>query len=339
VRNRIAGYDLIRSLCFLAIFLYHIVNRQASDVAVLVTFKTFMAIALSLLGFMSAVLLSGRKSNPGVFLARRLARIYIPLVLCLSCVLVLHSLSGKEVVEREALLHLLGLSAFLDLVGVQRSSAIGQGLWFVTTIIVLYFLIPVLELLLRGRGGLRNLIGLAAACTALNFALSGTENIFTVVMAFSFGIYLAVNYRMEGLINIRLSHSFLLSIGMFSIGWMMIKFFDAWHPLPQVFLPFVAVAVFPLLLTAGSRLPSFLAAGSAFFAGLSYEFYILHFYFINDGFREFFKVDVGLFSHIVISFAVTFMLSFFISRIAAYLVSRANRYLSEAQGEPTRQDA
>jgi peptidoglycan/LPS O-acetylase OafA/YrhL len=286
-----------------------------------------MVAAVSILGFISSVLLSEKDIGTGTFLVRRLTRIYIPLTLCLMTILIVHALVGKSVTGQHTILHLLGFTAFFKLFDVKSTSTIGHGLWFVTTIIIMYFLLPVLHYLFRRPAGLRNFLGVVVACTALNYSLAGTENIFTVVTTFSLGAYLGVNRRIEGLLSMSPVRFIFFGIVLFTLLSAMIWFFDAWHPLPQLVASLSPLAFVPLSFAVAAKLPPFLIAGTTLFAGLSYEFYILHFYFINEGFHELFKVNIGLLGHTIIAFTVVFLLSFVLSRIGSFLISRANLYL------------
>ena len=325
--NRVAGFDLIRSLSLILIFLYHIVNRQVANPGVLLIVKTAMVVAVSILGFISSVLLSEKDVGTGTFLVRRLARIYIPLALCLMTILIVHALDGKSVTGQHTILHLLGLTAFFKLFDVKSTSTIGHGLWFVTTIIIMYFLLPVFHYLFRRPAGLRNFLGVVVACTAINYGLAGTESIFAVVTAFSLGAYLSVNQGIEGLLSMSPVRFIFFGIVLFALLSAMIWFFDAWHPLPQLIASLSTLAFVPLSFYVAAKLPPFLIAGTTLFAGLSYEFYILHFYFINEGFHELFKVNVGLLGHTIIAFTVVFLLSFVLSRIGYFLFNRANSHL------------
>ena len=134
--NRIAGYDFIRSFSFFFIYLHHIVHRQVFQDYIVIIVKTLAAISICLLGFISSVLLTSKHLEPGIFLIRRLTRIYIPLILCLTLVMLIHAFIGKNPMQKDAVLHLMGLSAFFDLLGVKNRATIGQGLWFISTIIV-----------------------------------------------------------------------------------------------------------------------------------------------------------------------------------------------------------
>ena len=61
IDKRDFGYDLIRTFAILCIFLYHILNRQASNPVVLITINSLTVVSLSLLGFISAALLSSNQ--------------------------------------------------------------------------------------------------------------------------------------------------------------------------------------------------------------------------------------------------------------------------------------
>ena len=112
-----------------------------------------------------------------------------------------------------------------------------------------------------------------------------------------------------------------------------VRLFGEWNYWSQLIFSISPLAIFPFLFRASSKLPALLLTGSALFASVSYEFYILHFYFINEGFHEFIKLNVGCFGHILIAFAVVFSLSYPLSRVATSLISKVNQYLcSPASG-------
>jgi peptidoglycan/LPS O-acetylase OafA/YrhL len=126
IAKRDFGYDLIRTFAILCIFLYHILNRQASNPVVLITINSLLVVSLSLLGFISAALLSDKSNiDFGTFLVKRLTRIYLPLILCLTVVLILHAWIGKTQIGQQVLLHFMGLTAFFKLLGVENKTSIG----------------------------------------------------------------------------------------------------------------------------------------------------------------------------------------------------------------------
>ena len=326
MEKRFAGYNLIRSIAFISIFLYHITLRQVENAVVQVVIGTSAAISISLFGFISSVLLSEKETSSGVFLIRRLTRIYVPLILCLMTVLGLHALVGQFSFGRGELLHLLGFSAFLKILRVDHQTVIGSGLWFVTTIVVMYFLLPVLQQLFRHEKRLWNLLGFIAVCTLLNFTI-GAENIFTLAIAFAIGVYFSVNRWIEKLEVMRFSYSIPCALAMYMFMLFMIFTFDPWSPLPQLVFSISAIAFMPVIFKLAAHLPRWMVVASTLFSSLSYEFYILHFYFINEGFNTFFKLRVGVVAQIGIAFSVVFILSFILSRIGFVLSRKINSYL------------
>jgi peptidoglycan/LPS O-acetylase OafA/YrhL len=110
VIKRIEGYDFIRSITILTVFLAHVLDKQTTNKAVLLTIRSLSpGLTMSLLGFISAVLLSAKEYDFGTFLVKRFTRIYISLSFCLIVVLVAHALLGKKVITQHALLHFMGL--------------------------------------------------------------------------------------------------------------------------------------------------------------------------------------------------------------------------------------
>ena len=97
MNDRIAGYDFIRSIAILIVFLGHILEKQATSDAVLLAVRSLSpGLTMSLLGFISAALLSQKERNSGTFLVRRFTRVYIPLGMCLLAVLCAHALLAKK---------------------------------------------------------------------------------------------------------------------------------------------------------------------------------------------------------------------------------------------------
>lgn len=324
--NRAVGFDLIRTSAILCIFIYHIVNRQASNPSALLLVNTLVMVSLALLGFISARLLSVADIQWGPFLIKRLTRIYIPLILCLTAILALQAVLGMSQIGQQVLLHFMGLTAFFKLLGVASSATIGFGLWFITVIVGLYLFLPALKTLLEHRNGLWHLFGIIAVCTGLDSVMWGTENIWTVVTAFALGMYANISpwfarWDEEPTAYFLAASAALLCV----IAWAISS--DAPRALPHVLSALSPVVLCPLFFRLASVLPRPTVSASAFFAGVSYEFYILHFYFINEGFGVFFRIDVGMGGQMLISFIAVLLLSFFISRAAFKIRTSVVTYL------------
>jgi len=324
--HRIEGYDLIRSFAILTVFLGHILNRQTDGVIRLAVSSLSPGLTMSLLGFISAALLSTKKQDFGPFLVRRFTRIYIPLFLCLSIVLVIHAFIGKHVVSQHTLLHLMGLSAFFSLFLVENRSTVGDGLWFITAIMAMYLLLPLLSTLFRHRNGLLHLAAAIVACTALNFLMYSTSATWNVVISFSLGVYLGVNGRLE-----RVSRTGIVFPLVFSAGLATMAALATVKILPYavrgLLFPLYPLAFVPLFFFIAKSLPKSVTRAATFFAGLSYGFYILHFYFINDGLRDLFPESLNLPSQIGIGFGITLVLAYVLSVVASRLRRAADGYL------------
>ncbi len=85
-----------------------------------------------------------------------------------------------------------------------------------------------------------------------------------------------------------------------------------------------------MLFAVSQKLPKPILVASGVFAGLSYEFYILHFYFINDRFNDFFAASTPLYGQAIIAFVITFILAYVISKGAARFKQVADNYLLES---------
>ncbi len=330
MNKRIEGYDFIRSLAIFIVFMAHILDKQSTNGAVLLGVHSLSpGITMSLLGFLSAVLLSPREYDLGSFLIKRFTRIYISLIFCLIVILCAHALLGKKVINQHMLLHVIGLSAFFDFFLVQNKATIGSGLWFITAIVIMYLVLPLLQKLFRHPHKLVHLILFITVCSVLNFLMYGTAQIWNVFISFAVGVYLGVNGYTRRLIDPE--PGMLLLILASSITLLIVQVLSTAHVLPGViqgglvvFYPLVFV---PLLFAVSKKLPTLIVTASSFFAGLSYEFYILHFYFINEGFKDFFPATTPLVGQIIIAFVITFVLAYVISKCASWSRAAADKYL------------
>jgi peptidoglycan/LPS O-acetylase OafA/YrhL len=325
--KREEGYDLIRTIAILIVFLGHILGKQSNNETVLLAFESLSpGLTMSLLGFISAVLLSAKKYDFGSFLVKRFTRIYISLLLCLSVVLIAHSFLGKNVITQHTLLHLMGLSAFFELFLVENKSTIGGGLWFITAIVLMYLVFPLLQDLFRHRRGLLHLVLFVLACTLAHFVMYGTQSIWNVIISFSVGVYLGVNghtgrLSSAGAIQPLVFALFLITIAVLSTASVIP------YSIRGLLFALYPLAFVPLLIAISRKLPRTVLYLSNFFAGLSYEFYILHFYLINEGFADFFPASTPIVGQIFISFCTTFIFAYIISRIALRTRKVIDRYL------------
>jgi peptidoglycan/LPS O-acetylase OafA/YrhL len=331
-KNRIESFDLIRSFCILTVFLGHILNEQlVNPLALLAVRSLSPGLTMSLLGFISGALLSRTQDDFGTFLVRRFTRIYAPLFVCLGFVLLIHALMGKHVASQHALLHLFGLSGLFEVFLVSNKATIGGGLWFITAILMMYLLLPLLATVFRHRNGLVHLVLIVVGCTALQFLTYGTQSLWNVVISFCVGLFLGVNGRLEPMrrnariaIAVPFSASLIVICALATAGVLP-------SSIRSMLFAFYPLAFVPCFVLLSDRLPKSVMKTAVLFSGLSYEFYILHFYFINDNFYEVFPRSVGLLGHLIIAFIATLTLSVIFSRIASRAGRSVNKYLLSAE--------
>jgi hypothetical protein len=321
------GYDVIRALVILVVFLHHILNRQPFNSYLLASIYACGTIGMSLLGFLSASLLSPKEEDYGSFLLKRFSRIYLPLFLCLGAVLILHTLIGKVIISQHTLLHVMGLTLFFKLLGVKANSTIGHGLWFVTIIIVMYLILPLLKFLFNHPNRLGHLVGIVLLFTGLDYVLWGSENAWNVAVGFTVGVYLSISGRQGDVFGrIKPIQGVMASLALVALTALSLRG-DFLFPVHKLFYVLYPIAFIPILMSLADRLPIIFQKGFIVFSTLSFEFYILHFYFVNEGYRDFFPVSISLIDQIIISFLTTLLLAYIFSRIASLLREKVLFYL------------
>jgi peptidoglycan/LPS O-acetylase OafA/YrhL len=335
--KRIEGYDLIRSFAILVVFLGHAFKHSTNEVIFLGTRSLSPGLTMSLLGFISAALLSTREYEFGSFLIKRFTRIYSSLIVCLMVILTLHALLGKKVMElshaghvmaQHTLFHFMGMSAFFGLFEVDSEVTIGPGLWFITVIVVLYLVFPLLQKVFRHPRGLVHLVLFVALCTMLNFVVYGGQAMWNVVISFAVGVYCGVHGHTTRLTDAEARIRIPL-LG--CVGLLVLSVLSTAHVLPtpvrSLLFAFYPLAFVPVLFAVSRKLPNPILMASSVFAGLSYEFYILHFYFVNDGFEDFFPASIPLYGQAAIAFVITVVLAYVLSKGASWLKQVADKYL------------
>ena len=330
--KRIEGYDFIRSVAILIVFLGHILqieDRDGNAWLVIHALSLSSGMAMSLLGFISAVLLSDTEYDYGAFLVRRFTRIFIPLACCLSIMLAAHALLGKKIVTTHVLFHYLGLSAFFDVFGITNKATIGRGLWFITAIMIMYLIFPLLQKLFRHPRGFIHLTMIVIMCTALNYFIYAQSS-WNVFVSFSLGVYLSINGKISQLIEKETIVPFIGAAGLIAIS-ILIYYKIIPNEIKYFFYTFYPLFYVPILFMIAKRLPALLLAFSTFFASLSYEFYILHFYFINKEYQDIINFSSSLYAKMLISFLTTLVLACIVSKYASRLRKAANDYLLAVQ--------
>ena len=335
--KRIEGYDFIRSFAILIVFLGHAFKHSTNEVIFLGTRSLSPGLTMSLLGFISAALLSARDDDFGAFLIKRFTRIYSSLMFCLIVVLTIHALLGKKVMElshaghvmaQHTLFHFMGMSAWFGLFEVESEVTIGPGLWFITVIILMYLVLPILRKLFQHPRGLIHVVLFVALCMMLNFVTYGGQAMWNVIISFAVGVYCGVNGYTTRLTDAG-ARMVVPLVG--CIGLLTVAALSTAHVLPtsirSLLFAIYPLAFIPVLFAVSQKLPKPILVASSVFAGLSYEFYILHFYFINDGFKDFFPAATPLYGQAIIAFVITVSLAYVISKGAGRFKQMADNYL------------
>jgi peptidoglycan/LPS O-acetylase OafA/YrhL len=332
--RRIEAYDLARTFAIVFVFLGHIIITQTTVFPLKVVFASFSpGLSMSLLGFVSAALLSARDEETGTFLIKRFTRIYIPLFVCLIVVLVMQSFLGTSKINTDTAVHFLGLSGVYSLLSHANNASVGQGLWFVTVILVMYLLLPLLKRLFKHRRGLVHLLIIIALSLVANHWLEAA-GAWNVVIAFCIGTYFGVTGRLEGLS--RKPAGLYIGLAVCLLGLCALasaKVIPFWFR--GVLFPFYPVVFVPLFFLLARVLPRPVITASAFFAAVSYEFYILHFYFTNRDFSDLFGPSIRMAWEIPISFVLTLVVSCVLFVVGSGIRRVADAYfLGEGGREP-----
>lgn len=233
-----------------------------------------------------------------------------------------------HVMAQHTLFHFMGMSAVFEMLKVDSEVTIGSGLWFITAIIVLYLVFPLLQKVFRHPRRLLHLVLFVALCTVLNFVMYGTQSMWNVVISFAVGVYCGVNGYTKRLTDTRAPMVVPL-VG--CVGLLTMAALCTAHVLPNsvrsLLFAFYPLAFVPVLFAVSRKLPKPILVASGVFAGLSYEFYILHFYFVNDRFKDFFPASIPLSGQAIIAFAITIVLAYVISKGATRFKQMADNYL------------
>lgn len=329
--RRIEAYDLARSFAIIFVFLGHIVITQTTSFPLKVTFASLSpGLTMSLLGFVSAALLSTRNEDTGTFLVRRFTRIYIPVFVCLTAMLIMQTILGTSRVNLDTVVHFMGLSAVYPLLAHPDHASVGYGLWFVTVILAMYLLLPLLKRLFQHRRGLIHLLIVIGAGLVANRWLE-TAGAWNVVIAFCIGTYMGVNGRLEALSCRPVGRAIFYAACLLAVcALASARVIPFW--VRGLLYPFYPVAFMPLFFIAARRLPRPVMTASAVFAAFSYEFYILHFYFVNRGFSSLFGSSFRMILEIPISFLLVLVVSVVLFAVDSAIRRKADAYFLEQRG-------
>jgi peptidoglycan/LPS O-acetylase OafA/YrhL len=303
--GRTLAWDLVRSFAIFFTFLGHTIIFHTSYHWMDRLFATLSpGLTMSLLGFTSAALLAGRDSDDGAFLLRRFIRIYVPLIVCLAAVVALQAAIGTLTVTPHIAIHFMGLSGVFSLLSVPNKASIGMGLWFVTTILVMYMLLPALRRLFVHRRGFLHLLIVIALCIYFNRRFEPADENWNVVIAFCIGTWIVVNGRLDRFTHRPAGRSAIMAVIVLTVcalaTWRIIP-----YEIRSLLYPFYPVAFIPLFFALSPRLPGMVAHPVTYFALVSFEFYILQFYFIGSALKAVIRVQLPLIAGLPVAFVLT----------------------------------
>lgn len=326
--EKIAGFNFVRTFAVYFVFLAHIINAQSDNQFVLLFIRSVSpGLTMSVLGFISGYLLVAKyESFDGAFYVKRFSRIYSSLFLCLSAVTILHLNMSYDVVNQHSIIHFMGLSFFMELFGVVNNSSLGGGLWFVTVIIILYLLLPLITTLYRHRMAFYHLLLVVFSCIILNTIMYGTASSWNIIIAFNIGCYIGINKDIDAFTEkTTLFYLFTTLVLLMTCVLSTSKIIS--YEFRTLLLPLYPLFAVPLLLKIGNNIKGYLKNIIDWLSGISYEVYILHFYFINKKFTDLFPSIESIFLQILIAFIIVLPIAFFISRLGNSISAIIGNYL------------
>ncbi len=326
--DKVIGFDLIRAFAVFFIFFAHIINKQSHNETILLIWRSISpGLTMSLLGFISAYLLTTKyNSFDGEFFIKRFSRIYSSLIICLFAITILHLILSYDVVNQHSILHFMGLSFFMELFKVSNKSSLGAGLWFITIINIMYLLLPLISTIYKHKHSKIHLLLIVVLCLCLDKMMYGTSSAWNVVIAFNIGCYIGLNLKIETLSKKPLILYLIASLILLLICGLATSRIVPYEIRGFLF-PFYPFIVAPLIYKIGNSMIGLAQQLVSWFSSISYEVYIIHFYFINKYFSDLFPSIKSIFLQISIAFLIVLPLAFIFSRTGSWLSRITNKYL------------
>lgn len=201
MEERDIGYDFIRMFAICIVFMGHIIGRQIHSEPILLIIRSLSpGLTMSLLGFISGYLLVAKYDLfDGNFYIKRFSRIYSSLIICLLPIILFHIYLSYDVLNQHSVLHLMGLSFFMDLLHVPNKSSIGAGLWFITIINFMYLSLPLIKKVYSHEHSKIHLFLIIIFCLFFQTILWGSGSGWNVIISFNIGCYVAQNSNIKSL--------------------------------------------------------------------------------------------------------------------------------------------
>lgn len=327
MKNRISSFDIARTFAILITYVAHIVAFQAPDLPLTTGLLIFSPGAtMAILGFISSSLIASRGSEwSSKELTRRIIRIYIPMFLCTAASFVLGQFHHISYDIKQVVLHLLGLSLFMDWFNVPNNATIGYGLWYVTAILTMYLTLPIQVVLFRHRNGLVHFVGYSMLCMLLRQFLPSDTSFWTVAVSFGFGVYLVVNGKLSSIIECS-AHKVAPLTFLVLVGSYLALTLPNYNWILGFIIPFYPLALMPFVTSLADKLPRSLNMAAAWFSEISYEFFIIQFALFNGPLWNLVGKQ-SLLIHILTSFTMTIFIAFALNRLGKAIRLAIENYL------------
>lgn len=325
--DKITGFDFIRAFAIFFVFLSHIIHGQADNARILLIAGSISpGLTMSVLGFISGYLLTSKhKDFDGVFYVKRFSRIYSSLITCLSVITILHLFLSYDVINQHSIIHFMGLSFFMNLFEVANKSSIGDGLWFVTIINILYLLLPLISKLYNHKYKYVHLVIVVLFSLFLNQVMYTTASAWNVIISFNIGCYVGLNSNIDFFTKKSFKfYLFSTSVLLILCGLATSKMIS--YEFRSLLIPLYPFFAVPLLFKIGNNLKGWLKSSVVAFSFMSFEFYILHFYFINENLLHLFPSIKSVYYHILISAIIILPVAYLNSKIAKYFSNVVSKY-------------
>jgi len=332
-KNNMCGFDFIRAFSVFFVFMAHIINKQCENTTILLIERAISpGMTMSLLGFISGYLLSSKYKTKfdGIFFIKRFSRIYSSLFICLTVIVVIHIILSYDVINIHSIIHYMGLSLFIDLLQVNNISSIGNGLWFITIINIMYLTLPLMTYIYSHKNKVIHLLSIIIICIFLNHVIYTVPSAWNVIIAFNIGCFIGVSSSID--------KSFQKPTTFYAIATLLLFILSALatssiiqNSIRGLLFPLYPFFIVPLLFRIGSNLRDFMGSTTIWFSSISYEVYIIHFYFINRYFEDFFPNITSIFLQIVIALIIVLPLAHILSKISSAMSKTINNYLIHQQ--------
>lgn len=276
---------------------------------------------LSMFAFISAYLLCARYSQFNMdYWGRRIVKIF-PTILSVSLFVSIYlALSGKFSLSPDIFFHLTGTSVLTHFMG-YPASGLGQGMWFVSFIMCGYILLPLIKKIF--------LACVARSLVLFLFAfisLLAVVNLLLVISPFSqigdIGVFFVNSFAWfvsgafyqigEQRIPVLKRPFFICTTGILSLGGLYLCLGYENSVLQYCAITLIPFWLFPFLQGLARYFEKYVVLKTVIFWGstISFEFYLIHLYFMGS-FEAIINIfDFGKFSYMIFVFFLTLTVSF-----------------------------